>query len=28
VERVRAHYRNSTKTRGEVFLPKDEVTGP
>ena len=25
VERVRAHYRNATKTRGEVFLPKEEV---
>ena len=25
VERVRAHYRNATKTRGEVFLPKAEV---
>ncbi len=27
VERVRAHYRNATKTRGEVFLPKNEVNG-
>jgi hypothetical protein len=26
-ERVRAHYRNATKTRGEVFLPKEEING-
>ncbi len=25
VERVRVHYRNATKTRGEVYLPKEEI---